>query len=140
MLELTRRMIAVERKVDAQNKILRDFASRFCWYWYSERVRLFAIVSAIHKGSDKANLIVFWDGWSGGNDVKVDVHMYVENPLLEEDEQVTLRVGKWEPMLDLGMIVNELVQKMAAEKLAEEDSEPEPPINAKADTEAAAPA
>jgi hypothetical protein len=121
--ELLRRVGRVEHAVARQGELLNKFAAQFAWYYVSERVRLFAVVTSLNKATGTANLVVFWDGWSGGSDVKVDTPMYVENPL-DPDRP---REGKFEPMLDFGDLLSELARmaQESTEKEADETS-PEP--------------
>jgi len=120
MFELQKRLNRLESQQAIVNKTVKELGSKFAWFWWNDRVRIFAIVTAVSK-KGTANLVGFSDGLSGGVLVESDVEMFVHNPMLEDDEQV--RAGKWEPILDLSLIIDQIIE--ISKKAEPKKDEPE---------------
>jgi hypothetical protein len=85
----------------------QNTAVNFAWYWQSPRLKLLAVVSRLNK--DKADLVVFNAGWSGGVNIVHEVPMFVAADSVSEDEQ--MREGKWEPFMTLPEALEEELKK-----------------------------
>ena len=111
MADHSNRLAKLEAKVEANTQIIRALSTKFAYYWANEGKRkCFAVISRLNK--DVAELIVFSSGWSGGCDIITDCEMFISNPTIPEDEQVHLRDGKWEPMLELPEILDEAIEQV----------------------------
>jgi len=81
----------------------RELMSKFAWYWLNERQKLFAVVTNIHE--DKADMVVFYAGWSGGISIVDSSPLLVRLEGTPEDE--LMKEGKWEPFLTLDDVLEE---------------------------------
>lgn len=103
----------VEKQTASNTKVLTALGKQFGWYWYSERVKCFAVIGRINK--DRAELIVFNSRWSGGFSLIDDSPLFIEDPTIPADEQP--KAGKWEPLVEMEDIIDaatELVEKALA--------------------------
>lgn len=93
-----------------QNRIIKEIATQFAWYWYDEKIRTFAVISKLEK--DEAELIAFSGVWSGGNYVIDRSKLLIRDPDKPEDE--LKKTGKWEPMLNLSELIRNFGKEEAA--------------------------
>lgn len=107
----------MEHRVHRTETLLRDVASRFCWYWRTETHKVFAVLSRLNEKTGRAELVAFDTGWSGGQDSIFDCEMFVADPLDEEKP----KAEKWEPMIDMHELVEEMAA-LAAEKVAKTEA------------------
>lgn len=115
LAELVTRMNDLEGRLAAQEKINHDHMARFAFYYVTEHVKVIAIVSKIVK--DKADLVVFNHGWSGGSDVMTEVPLFVLDHAFPEDEQI--HTGKWVPAVDFPEI---MLQALREAKVTDAES------------------
>lgn len=109
LADIANRLARVEKQTEANSKILGELAQKFGWYWRDEKRKSFAIVGRIFK--DKADLIVFDTGWSGGFMLIDESPLFIEDPTIPLDEQP--REGCWEPMVDLEDILDSAIKLTA---------------------------
>lgn len=123
--EMRKRLNRLESQQEILNKTVKELGSKYAYYWYNDRVKVFSVVTKLNPRNSTASIVGFSDGLSGGMIVEVDVPMFINNPLLPDDEQQ--REGKWEPLLDLSLILDELslIAKKTAQEAESEDADEE---------------
>lgn len=90
-----------------QNNAVKRLLEQYAWYWLSNKRKCLAVISSLTK--DKADLVVFNAGWSGGVNIVHEVPLFVSTDGLADDEQ--MREGKWEPFLTLPEVLEEELKK-----------------------------
>lgn len=97
---------------------MRSVLSQMCWYWINERNKLFGIVTKIVD--NKADIVVFNAGWSGGIGIINDSEMLIRIGDTPDDELI--KENKWEPFMTLADVLEEELKTIDSAPASEPDA------------------
>lgn len=103
----------LKEQLEQLTKEFQDQFSRWAWYWIDQRRKVPALICGSIKNDNKVDLIVFNTGWSGGIDVVHDVPFFDRVPALETPEDEQDKEYRWEPMLDVERLMEQVKRERA---------------------------